>query len=38
MEEIEFSKEVIQRGADMLEWSLEELIQQTMDALKNFRS
>lgn len=31
------SKEVIQRGADMLEWSLEELIQQTMDALKTFR-
>ena len=31
------SREVIQRGADMLEWSLEELIQQTMDALKNFR-
>ena len=30
------SREVIQRGADMLEWSLEELIQQTMDALKNF--
>lgn len=30
------SKEVIQRGADMLEWSLEELIQQTMDALKTF--
>lgn len=37
MEGIEFSKEVIQRGADMLEWSLEELIQQTMDTLKNFR-
>lgn len=37
MEEIEFSREVIQRGADMLEWSLEELIQQAMDALKNFR-
>ena len=37
MEGIEFSKEVIQRGADMLEWSLEELLQQTMDALKNFR-
>ena len=31
------SREVIQRGADMLEWSLEELIQQTMDALKTFR-
>lgn len=31
------SREVIQRGADMLEWSLEELIQQTMDTLKNFR-
>ena len=37
MEEIEFSKEVIQRGADMLGWSLEELIQQTIDALKTFR-
>lgn len=37
MEEIEFSKEVIRRGADMLEWSLEELIQQTIDALKTFR-
>ena len=37
MEEIEFSKEVIQRGQDMLESSLEDLIQQTMDALKNFR-
>lgn len=37
MEGIEFSREVIQRGADMLEWSLEELIQQTMDELKNFR-
>lgn len=31
------SREVIQRGADMLEWSLEELIQQTIDALKTFR-
>ncbi len=36
MEGIEFSKEVIQREADMLEWSLEELIQQTIDALKTF--
>ena len=36
MEEIEFSKEVIQRGADMLEGSLEELIQQAIDALKTF--
>ena len=31
------SREVIQRGADMLGWSLEELIQQTIDALKTFR-
>ena len=31
------SREVIQRGADMLEGSLEELIQQTMDALKTVR-
>ena len=30
------SREVIQRGADMLGWSLEELIQQTIDALKTF--
>ena len=36
MEEIEFSEEVIQREADMLEWSLEELIQQAIDALKTF--
>ena len=31
------SREVIQRGADMLEWSLDELIQRTIDALKTFR-
>ena len=31
------SREVIQRGADMLGWSLEDLIQQTIDALKTFR-
>lgn len=29
-------REVIQRGADMLGWSLDELIQQTIDALKTF--
>ena len=28
--------EVIQRGADMLGWTLDELIQQTIDALKTF--
>ena len=31
------SRVVIQRGADMLGWSLEDLIQQTIDALKTFR-
>ncbi len=31
------SREVIERGADMLGWSLEELIQQTIDALRTFR-
>ncbi|SFR65401.1 hydrolase [Anaeromicropila populeti] len=30
------SREVIQRGADMLGWTLDELIQQTIDALKTF--
>ena len=31
------SREVIQNGADMLGWSLDDLIQQTIDALKTFR-
>ena len=31
------SRVVIQHGADMLGWSLEDLIQQTIDALKTFR-
>jgi len=31
------SREVIQQGADMLGWTLEELIQQTIDALKTFQ-
>lgn len=31
------SREVIQRGADMLEWSLDELLQKTIEALKTFR-
>lgn len=30
-------REVIQRGADMLGWTLEELIQRTIDALKTFQ-
>ncbi len=30
-------REIIQRGADMLGWTLEELIQQTIDALKTFQ-
>jgi predicted hydrolase (HD superfamily) len=30
-------REVIKRGADMLGWSLDELIQQTIDALKTFQ-
>lgn len=29
-------REVIKRGADMLGWTLDELIQQTIDALKTF--
>lgn len=31
------SREVIQQGADMLGWSLDELIQQTIEALRTFR-
>ncbi|MDD5922006.1 MAG: hydrolase [Eubacteriales bacterium] len=31
------SREVIQNGADMLGWTLEELIQRTIDALKTFQ-
>ncbi len=31
------SREVIERGADMLGWTLDELIQETIDALKTFR-
>lgn len=31
------SREVIERGAEMLGWSLDELIQRTIDALKTFR-
>lgn len=31
------SREVIERGAGMLGWSLDELIQQTIDALRTFR-
>ncbi len=31
------SREVIQRGADMLGWTLEELIERTIDALKTFQ-
>ena len=31
------SREVIQKGADMLGWSLDELIQQTIEALRTFR-
>lgn len=30
-------REVIQRGADMLGWTLDDLIQQTIDALKTFQ-
>ncbi len=30
-------REVIQRGADMLGWSLDELLQRTIDALKTFQ-
>lgn len=29
------SREVIQKGADMLEWSLDELIEKTLTAMKN---
>ena len=32
------SREVIERGADMLGWSLDELIGQTIEALRTFRS
>jgi predicted hydrolase (HD superfamily) len=31
------SREVIARGADMLGWTLDELIQQTIDALRTFQ-
>lgn len=31
------SREVIERGADMLGWTLEELIENTIEALKTFR-
>lgn len=31
------SREVIERGAQMLDWSLDDLIQQTIEALKTFR-
>ena len=31
------SREVIERGADMLGWTLENLIQRTIDALKTFQ-
>ena len=31
------SREVIERGAQMLDWELDDLIQQTIDALKTFR-
>lgn len=31
------SREVIERGAEMLGWELDELIQRTIDALKTFR-
>lgn len=31
------SREVIERGAQMLGWELDDLIQQTIDALKTFR-
>lgn len=31
-------REVIQRGADMLGWTLEELIEQTIEALKTFQN
>ena len=31
------SREVIQRGADMLGWTLDDLIAQTIEALKTFQ-
>lgn len=31
------SREVIERGADMLGWTLDELLQETIEALKTFR-
>ena len=31
------SREVIERGADMLDWSLDELIERTIEALRTFR-
>ena len=31
------SREVIQRGADMLGWALDDLIAQTIEALKTFQ-
>lgn len=31
------SREVIERGAKMLDWELDDLIQQTIDALRTFR-
>ena len=30
-------REVIERGADMLGWSLDELITKTIEALRTFR-
>lgn len=31
------SREIIERGADMLGWTLDDLITQTIEALKTFR-
>jgi predicted hydrolase (HD superfamily) len=31
------SREVINRGAELLGWSLEELVSKTIDAMKSFR-
>ena len=31
------SREVLERGAEMLGWTLDELIQRTIDALKTFQ-
>ncbi len=31
------SREVIQNGADMLGWTLDELIERTIEALRTFR-